>query len=204
MTPATGQILVAPRERLPLRRPVQGRWVGGVCLGIAAHLDLPVRLVRAVMLVLTAAGGLGMVLYVFWWVTVPSGDPAQAAEDARPAALTRLAPRLRFSSWASSTRSGVQIQWSWVAPTVLLLGGIALAWSQLDAGQRQLWRSRAGGRTPVSVLRLAGGLALVGLGVLLLVGQNESPSTLVRSAVAAGSETRAERRRLVPIHVIAA
>jgi signal transduction histidine kinase/phage shock protein PspC (stress-responsive transcriptional regulator) len=175
-----------------------------VCLGLAAHLDIPVRLVRAVMLLLTAAGGFGMVLYIFWWVTVPVGDPAAAAQEARPAALSRLAPRLQAggarvpvtdigiglllivaAGTLVAVRQGVQIQWSWVAPTLLLLGGIALAWSQLDAGQRERWRSRAGGRTPVSVLRLAGGLTLVGVGVLLLVGQNEAPGALVRSAVAA-------------------
>ena len=203
MSQSTGSE-VGGRERLPLRRPVHGRRIGGVCLGLAAHLDVPVRLVRAVMLLLTVVGGVGAALYVFWWVTVPSGDPAQVAEDLRPAAMARLAPRLRddtrqvpvtdigigmllvlVAATLVAVRQGVQIQWSWVLPTLLLLGGIALAWSQLDAGQRELWRSRAGGRTPVSVLRLAGGLTLVGAGVLLLIGQDEPPGVLVRSAVAA-------------------
>ena len=44
-------------------------------------------------------------------------------------------------------------------PALIVLAGLGLAWSQLDAVQRGRLRDRAGGRTPVSVLRLAGGIA---------------------------------------------
>jgi signal transduction histidine kinase/phage shock protein PspC (stress-responsive transcriptional regulator) len=84
-----------------------------------------------------------------------------------------------------AVRNGAHIQSTWVVPTLILLAGTALAWSQLDAGQRGRWRSRAGGRTPVSVLRLVGGIVLAGAGVLLLVGQEMSPELLVQSMVAA-------------------
>jgi len=84
-----------------------------------------------------------------------------------------------------AVRNGAHIQSTWVVPTLILLAGTALAWSQLDAGQRGRWRSRAGGRTPVSVLRLVGGLVLAGAGVLLLVGQEMAPEILMQSMVAA-------------------
>src|SRR4051794_9704084 len=204
--PAPAPVPWPERKRLPLVRPDRGRWVGGVCAGLAAHLDVPVPVVRLVMVALAALGGAGVALYVFWWVTVPSGDPALAAEQARPAAMTRLAPRLRSgdrrvpvtdvaagllllvgAGLLIAGRAGADLRLSWLVPTLILLGGAALAWSQLDAAQRGEWLSRAGGRTPVSVVRLFGGMVLVGTGVLLLLAQDADLSALLRSAVAAGA-----------------
>lgn len=191
-------------ERLPLRRPSRGRLVGGVCAGLAAHLGIPVMLVRVALILLLPLAGSGAVLYVWFWVTVPAGDPAQAAADQRPAVLNRIAPRLREpgrrvpltdigvglllligAGVLIATRAGVRIEYSWVIPTLILLAGTALAWSQLDAVQRGRFLSHAGGRTPVSVLRLLGGTVLAGTGVFLLVGQDETLDTMLRSAVAA-------------------
>ncbi len=176
--------------------------LGGVAAGLAAHLGLPVAAVRIALLLMVPMGGAGLVLYVFWWVTVPSGDPAAAAAEARPAASARLAPRLREPSRRFpltdialgvllvtvavvliAARNGVDVGGSWVLPALILLGGTALAWSQLDAVQRS--GTRPGGRTPVSVLRLLGGTALAGLGVFLLVGRDAPVEDLVRSALAA-------------------
>ncbi|MBD5786856.1 PspC domain-containing protein [Cellulosimicrobium terreum] len=188
---------------MPLRRPERGRWVGGVCAGLAVHLDVPVGAVRLVMAFLGLAGGAGIVLYVFWWVTVPAGDPEAARDAERPASLSRLAPRLRggvgrlpvrdvaiavvLLSGAAllvAIRVGVDVEASWVIPVLIALAGAALAWSQLDAAERGRWLSRAGGRTPVGVLRVAGGLVLVLVGVVLLVGQDAPTSAIVQATVA--------------------
>ncbi|MBD3779609.1 MAG: PspC domain-containing protein [Micrococcales bacterium] len=194
-----------PRPRLPLRRPDRGRVVGGVAAGLALHLDLPVRLVRLLFVLLTPVGGVGVLLYVFWWVTVPVGDPLAVAGAERPASLQRLArpqqadpvERLRRLPWTEIavgvallagaaamllTRTGVRELSTWVVPVLLLVAGAALAWSQLDAVQRE---RRSGSRRPVSGLRLAGGLVIAGVGVLLLVGQDAPPGALVQSTVAA-------------------
>ncbi|MEN1976942.1 PspC domain-containing protein [Cellulomonas sp. P4] len=194
-----------PRQRLPLRRPDRGRVVGGVAAGLALHLDLPVRLVRLLFVLLTPVGGVGVLLYVFWWVTVPVGDPLAVAGAERPASLQRLArpqqadpvERLRRLPWTEIavgvallagaaamllTRTGVRELSTWVVPVLLLVAGAALAWSQLDAVQRE---RRSGSRRPVSGLRLAGGLVIAGVGVLLLVGQDAPPGALVQSTVAA-------------------
>ncbi|OLT53502.1 histidine kinase [Cellulosimicrobium sp. CUA-896] len=191
------------RAGLPLRRPEHGRWVGGVCAGLAAHLGVPVGAVRLVVAFLALAGGAGVALYVFWWVTVPAGDPRAALEEERPASLSRLAPRLQgrvtrlpvrdvaigvvlLSGAAAlvALRAGVDVEVSWVIPVLIALAGTALAWSQLDAAQRGRWLSRAGGRTPGGVVRVAGGLVLVLVGIVLLVGQGATTATMIGATVA--------------------
>ncbi|WP_343035661.1 PspC domain-containing protein [Isoptericola sediminis] len=189
--------------RLPLRRPRQGRWVGGVCAGLAAHLDVPVGLVRLALVLLTLAGGMGLAVYVFWWVTVPAGDPQDTAVAARPAAAARLAPRLRRAGTVQAmsrrdvmigvgllvgalvlvaVRAGWDLPSAWL-PLLIVGGGAALAWSQLDAVQR----ARAG-EAPASrsgmLLRLAGGLVLVTAGVLLLFVQGTPPGELLTVTLA--------------------
>jgi signal transduction histidine kinase/phage shock protein PspC (stress-responsive transcriptional regulator) len=191
--------------RLPLRRPPQGRWLGGVAAGLAAHLGLPVGAVRGLLVLLTLAGGAGAVAYVFWWVTVPVGDPRQAAADAGPAALQRLAPRLRLGGPVAqlqardivvgvvllggaallvAVRAGWDVRASWVLPVLVAIGGFALAWSQLDAAQRDRWVGRGGGRRSAVLLRLAGGLVLVMAGVILFIAQGTPAHVLVQVVVA--------------------
>ena len=166
-------------SRLPLRRPERGRVVGGVAAGVALHLGLSVRLVRVLFVLLTPVGGIGAGLYVFWWVTIPVGDPAAAADADRPAELSRLhrplqsetVHRLRRLPWTEIAvgvallagaaamllaRAGTDVVGNWVVPALLLVAGATLAWSQLDAVQR----GRKSGRGPVSVLRLVGGLVI--------------------------------------------
>jgi signal transduction histidine kinase len=204
--PAAGE---AAAGRLPLRRPTRGRWFAGVAAGVAAHLDVPVALVRVLFVLLAPVSGIGVVLYVFWWVTVPVGDPADAARAARPSAFSRLARRapgepgrrwpvtdiavgvlLLFAAAALvAVHAGVDLGLQWVLPGLVLLAGVALAWSQLDEVQRGRLRDRAGGRTPVGLLRVLGGVVLAGVGVLLLVGQGTGrgvdAATLVQAVVAA-------------------
>ncbi|UZN02134.1 ATP-binding protein [Cellulomonas sp. S1-8] len=194
-----------PRVRLPLRRPPQRRWFAGVATGLAAHLDLSVVLVRIVLVALVPVAGVGLALYLFWWLTVPVGDPAAVAAAARPSALQRLARRQplrddgRRIPWAEialgallvvtagvlvAMRLGASIDVTWALPVLVVLVGVALAWSQLDAVQH----GRQDGRR-ISVLRLIGGGLLAGAGVLLVagqaVGQGVEPALLAQSAVAA-------------------
>ncbi|MGO1318436.1 MAG: ATP-binding protein [Cellulomonadaceae bacterium] len=189
-----------PAPRPPLRRPEEGRWIGGVALGLAGHLEVPVRWVRLAFVALGTLGGVGVLLYVFWWVTVPTSergdDPVRGAPRLRVAPLpgVRAVPvrdmaigvmLLVGALLVVATRFGARIGWGMVLPVLLGLAGLALAWSQLDGVERGRLLSRAAGRTPFGVLRLAGGLVLVLLGVLLLVGQDEPFALLAQSGVAA-------------------
>ncbi|GAA4830737.1 ATP-binding protein [Luteimicrobium xylanilyticum] len=201
--PSGARAAPADGTRPPLLRPESGRRVGGVCAGVAAHVGIPVRTVRLAM-ILAGLSGVGIVLYVFWWITIPVGDPHVAAEQSRPAELQRLARRLRSERRTFPVRDvlagaillaaagvlvGERLGWhldaGWALPVLVLLAGLALAWSQLDAAQRGRMLSQAGGRTPGSVLRLGGGLLLVLVGVLLLVGRTSSTADMARAWVAA-------------------
>ena len=56
---------------LPLVRSRDDRVIAGVCVGLAAHLGLPVTTVRISLLILAAFGGAGGLLYLWLWATVP-------------------------------------------------------------------------------------------------------------------------------------
>ena len=80
----------------PLTRSRDDRVLMGVCGGLGAHLGVSSQTVRIAMLVLTALGGAGAVLYLWLWATVPwNGDDAGIVPLRRaltpPAAATSTA-----------------------------------------------------------------------------------------------------------------
>ena len=65
--------------RMPLTRPRRGRWLTGVCKGIALHLGISVMWVRLAFIALTCLYGAGIIAYVFLWIFMPAGDPQAVA-----------------------------------------------------------------------------------------------------------------------------
>jgi phage shock protein C len=64
-----------------LRRPLRGRMLAGVAVGVAEYLDIDPVLVRIALVVLTFCGGVGVLLYAAAWALVPEeGAPASMAE----------------------------------------------------------------------------------------------------------------------------
>lgn len=175
--------------------------IAGVCAGLAAHLGLPVKVVRAAMVLLSLAGGAGLAVYSFWWFTVPAGDPQAAARASEPVSLQRLAARLNLNTvtervrtrdvligvvllvgaaFLIAVRSGWDWQQTWVIPLVLAAGGLTLAWSQLAAppdGSTSLPRR--------TLLRPVAGLLLLVGGVLLLIGQDTPGWVMLQAGLAA-------------------
>jgi signal transduction histidine kinase/phage shock protein PspC (stress-responsive transcriptional regulator) len=165
--------------------------VAGVAAGLAEHLGVGTTVTRWAF-VISGLLGPGLVLYVWLWLTVPSADPA-----APPPALARLAPVLRdkerrsplllaaagvvllaLAGLVGATAAGANVPWQWLVPVLALLGGLILAWSQLEYVDAE---SRRG---PVSWMRLIGALALVVLGSALLISQGRGPSSLFMALVA--------------------
>jgi phage shock protein PspC (stress-responsive transcriptional regulator) len=61
---------------MALTRPRQGRWIAGVCAGLARHLGWPssrVRLVYVLCSVLSAAFP-GILVYLALWFLMPHDD----------------------------------------------------------------------------------------------------------------------------------
>ena len=75
-----------------LRRSGTDRMVGGVCGGLAEYSGIDVVLWRVGFVVLTLAGGAGVLAYLLLWVLVPSGPLAPGNE---PSPLERGIERLR-------------------------------------------------------------------------------------------------------------
>jgi len=126
-----------------------------------------------------------------------SGSPDGPAAPGAARRLLELARRLPLTDIAVGiilvvvafslvgSRLGWRVQASWLLPVLIVVAGALLAWSQLDRVQRGRLLAHAGGRTPVGVVRILGGIALVALGALLLVGQEARPRDILPSAVAA-------------------
>ncbi|GAA4417492.1 hypothetical protein GCM10023169_13690 [Georgenia halophila] len=178
--------------RLPLRRPRRGRRLAGVCAGLAAHLRFPVLWVRLGAVVSIFFLGAGALLYVWLWLTVPVGEPTEAG---RPAALGRLAPRLRDARTGSVTRDviiaavlllvAVQLLFwqvtgfgTWLLPALLVAAGAAIAWGQLAAASR--------GETSrgTLVVRVGAGVVLAVIGALLVVAPGRSLPEMVEATLA--------------------
>ncbi|HEX7609522.1 MAG TPA: PspC domain-containing protein, partial [Solirubrobacteraceae bacterium] len=73
----------APRR--PLRRRPDRGLLGGVCAGVAEHLDAEVALVRLLMAAVVAVGGIGVALYALAWALIPVA-PESEGVPRRPGA----------------------------------------------------------------------------------------------------------------------
>lgn len=190
--------------------------IAGVCAGLAQHLGISVRAARLGMVALCFAGGAGLVLYGWLWVLVPTAEERRRG-TASPAGLRLGAPAL-VGAEAKTTGTttpaggreviigvgllivaaafvaqqlGVNIQWGWLVPLAAVALGAVLAWSQLDEARRTRLMDHAGATRAEGVARLAAGLLLVIVGVLILVSGSLSweftwPVLLATAAVLGG------------------
>jgi phage shock protein PspC (stress-responsive transcriptional regulator) len=64
-----------------LERKLEGRWLAGVCAGLADYLGVDANLIRVIVAVLVLFGGFGALAYVLAWALVPEeGESASIAE----------------------------------------------------------------------------------------------------------------------------
>jgi phage shock protein PspC (stress-responsive transcriptional regulator) len=57
-----------------LVRPRRGRWIAGVCAGIADRFGMSRNVVRAIFVVSVILPGPQFVIYVALWILIPSED----------------------------------------------------------------------------------------------------------------------------------
>lgn len=175
--------------RLTRRR--EGRWVAGVCNGLAAALGVPVRALRAVV-ALMAVGNLpaAVLLYAVAWVFLPPEGEEDAADRGGTADVVDTLAVLavvagavlllgQFTAWLPSEV---------VVPALLATAGAGVAWG---------WGGRAGaagGRRErlrplfvavgVSLVLIGGFATLAALGDLKSIGRSAAgAAVLVAGAV---------------------
>ena len=68
---ACGRQLGAKVVRRPLERAREDRKIGGVCMGLARHLDVDVTLIRLLTLVGALFTGIGFIAYLIAWIVIP-------------------------------------------------------------------------------------------------------------------------------------
>ena len=188
-----------------LQRDLSQKAIAGVASGIAAHLRLPVVWFRAAFVLLAFFNGLGMFLYGVLWALVPAGEREEAPGLAgatrasmRPQRIDgRIDAGMLFSAGAliagvlwgmipgDDTDAGRGMSLFW--PLLLAGVGVVLIWFQADGGGL---RTRSPGKragTIASVVRLVGGLILVGSGTSWLLASQfgwDGLQTVVAAAVA--------------------
>ncbi len=181
--------------RPPLVRARSGRVLGGVAIGLANHLGVPVKVVRLIFVLTAIPFGAGLTVYVFLWATMRSaapGDPelgpaaslagqglsSKAVRDwlrsgnqaVLLAVLGIVVLAAAGAMWLSS--AGVNVHGEIVLPVVAIGIGAVFFWSQLDDS------GPSGTRRQVRWIWLVVGLGLVTLGLVGLLARNTNISDL--------------------------
>lgn len=55
-------------------RDGENAWIGGVCAGIAVYFNIPISLVRVLMVILCANFGVGVIMYFILWFVIPKAE----------------------------------------------------------------------------------------------------------------------------------
>jgi signal transduction histidine kinase/phage shock protein PspC (stress-responsive transcriptional regulator) len=149
------------------------RVIAGVASGIGRELGIETGWIRLAFVVLFAAGGWGGLLYVALWGRLAFEDHRDPSRSARwpgtsePKGRTIATRHLGF--WLVVLGCGAFFERlpglaaSVVWPLGLMCIGALVAW------QRLIPRPRSPARTTSEVVQILGGLAIVGLAVLLLL-----------------------------------
>ena len=182
-------------------------WMGGVCAGLAVHLGIPVMLVRATLIALTATG-VGAFAYLWLWVTVPE-DTLEASASGR---LSPGLVRLREERAAQVARNrliatGVgllvlavagavlnatsALDWRDMGSIVSIVVGITLVWSQ--SRDVRNWRSLR------FVSAVFGGIALLSVGVVIIASRDNPPIILLRGGLIGAALVAGVLFALVPM-----
>lgn len=147
-----------PTGRPPLRRPVQGRMLGGVAAGLADHLGVDVAIVRVVLVVLALiTNGLVAVAYVAAILIIPGGDAPAAGSPTTPAAgspTTQAAANTTSYSAMFAEREPS----FWVGIAMLIVAGILLLGGPL--APHRIFGGALSGDVIVALVLIAFGFAL--------------------------------------------
>ena len=171
---------------MDITRRREGRWLGGVCAGLAARFALSTAAVRVgIVLLALAAGPAVIVLYLAAWAFLPAdvGGQAGAPGDLRG---HRLSPSAAEAAAGAAVVVGAVLllaELSASLPRDILLPALLAC-----AGAAVVWGGRAGGRAVsgrARPLRVAVGVSLVLAGGLVMLAAVSDLRTIGRSAAGA-------------------
>jgi signal transduction histidine kinase len=158
-----------------LYRRTSKRLFGGVAGGIADHLGISTRAVRLVFVLLTFAGGLGVLLYAAYWIVLPT-DPQAPKPRRIPSWLEYIAAAVVAVGVLAALAATTSL-WHEFVPIALACVGAALIWRQATDVQRLRWARWS--RSPLSSsasgqagrIRFAAGVALVITGAAFVLAR---------------------------------
>lgn len=64
-----------------LRRSIYGRWIGGVCAGVADYFGIDPTVIRLIWAILIMFGGTGLLAYVICWIGIPEETDSHHITD---------------------------------------------------------------------------------------------------------------------------
>ena len=134
--------ILPPRPRpLPqaLTRAEHGRWLGGVCAGLARTRGLPVGRLRAAFAAAALVGGLGVLVYLACWLIIPAeGEDADTTPGARGIVVLALACAacLGLATLGALGALATVFGFGWivVALAAAVLAGALWSWPRVGPG----------------------------------------------------------------------
>lgn len=186
----TTEAAVAPNPRQFLSgritRSSDDRVIAGVGGGIAAKLGIPAPYARAALVSLSAAGGIGLILYAVVWIGAPDEEEYGSLVIADRPASTQQQFGLGLAFVAvllvlESIGLGVA---GLIWPITLLSFGAALVWERSNAESRNRLSNLADAAAPRSRLQIVLGTALMGGGIIVILTSLDEFQTLGPIAVA--------------------
>ncbi|MDY7102611.1 MAG: PspC domain-containing protein [Actinomycetota bacterium] len=164
-------------EGVQLRRRSDDRVVAGVASGLAAYLGIDPAVLRVVLVVLTAAGGWGILLYAVGWAAMPlaapdaAPRPAPSSVRAEPGRdVTRLVAvgMITVGMLLLLRRIGLAFSDQVVWPMAVVAAGALVIWRR---SPNLSWARGDGDRgvRVVDILRILFGLVLAIGGIIAFV-----------------------------------
>lgn len=129
-----------PAARPTLRRSATTKMLGGVCGGLSEHTGIDVLLFRIGFVVLTVAGGAGLLLYLALWLLLPDahGEPgiAQRWTSQRPSTTARNVVLVLAALFVAAVLLG-DVGADAGVITILAVAALAYLWAR-DRDQAQV------------------------------------------------------------------
>jgi phage shock protein PspC (stress-responsive transcriptional regulator) len=116
----------------PTTRTRHGRWLGGVCAGLAARWGVPASRVRIGFVLASAVAGLGVLVYVAAWLILP-GEGEDAGQRGIVLLAQAIGALLALVTLAGAGGAATIFGYGWavVAVAGAVLVGVLAGWARL-------------------------------------------------------------------------